>query len=180
VDVLAALEAYYIQDQFIPLHQLILDDTIKTAEGAFGEVRHGTYLGVDVAAKRAKPQNSQERKGIYKAFLHEAKILSELGHHSNIVKFIGISPMLEDEFYIVMEYCDGGNALTYLSKIRREQEDPQFFRTVVKLCMGVCDAMHFFHSKGYTHRDINITNIMVKFSNFAMLFSYNWIINFFF
>jgi len=161
-NLLGILEAYLIQDQFIPLHQLILDDTLKDSEGAFGEVRHGTYLGIDIAAKRAKPRSSLERKEVYKAFLKEAKILSELGHHSNIVKLIGVSPMLEQEFYIVMEYCDGGTALQYLRKIHEDQTDAQFYHTIIKLCMGVCDAMHYFHSKGYTHRDITASNIMVK------------------
>ena len=159
---MAIFEAYLIQDQFIPLHQLILDDTLKDAEGAFGEVRHGTYLGIDIAAKRAKPRSATERKEVYKAFLKEAKILSELGHHSNIVKLIGVSPMLEDEFYIVMEFCDGGTALNYLRKVKAEQNEQTYLRAVVKICMGVCDAMHYFHSKGYTHRDITTSNIMVK------------------
>lgn len=70
--------------------------------------------------------------------------------------------MLEDEFYIVMEYCDGGNALNYLQKVKHEQSEQVYLRAVVKLCMGVCDAMHYFHSKGYTHRDISTSNIMVK------------------
>jgi len=161
-NVFAILEAYLIQGQFIPLHQLLLDDTLKHCEGGFGEVRHGKYLGIDVAAKRAKPRSSAERKAVYKAFLKEAKILSELGHHSNIVKLIGVSPMLEDEFYIVMEYCDGGTALEYLQKMRDAEGQAAHFRGIVKLSMGVCDALHYFHSKGYTHRDITTSNIMVK------------------
>ena len=168
---MATLVAYFIQDQFIPLYQLKLDNLLKDGEGAFGEVFHGTYLGMDIAAKRAKPTSSQQRKEIYKAFLNEAKILSELGHHSNIVKLIGLSPMLEDEFYIVMEYCDGGTALSYLQNLRGVQDVHSHFRAVVKICMGVCDAMHYFHAKGYTHRDINASNIMVRLSSF-LFFSF--------
>lgn len=70
--------------------------------------------------------------------------------------------MVEDEFYIVMEYCDGGTALNYLKKLKNEQNEQIYLRALVKLCMGVCDAMHYFHSKGYTHRDISTSNIMVK------------------
>lgn len=162
MDICAALEAYYIQDKFVPVNLLKMDDKLKDAEGVFGEVRHGKYLGTDVAVKRSKPEMKKERPEIYKAFLNEARILGELGNHPNIVKLVGISPMLSDEFYIVMEYCEGGSALNYLSKLRRQESYEAWLKTVVAFCMEVCDAMHYMHEKGYTHRDITASNIFVK------------------
>ena len=73
-----------------------------------------------------------------------------------------MSSYLQDEVYIVTEYCDGGNALEYLNCFRLSHTYEEFFRVVIKLCMGVCDAMHYLHSNDYTHRDLNVTNIMVK------------------
>ena len=72
---LAAFETYYIQEQFIPLHLIQLDDILKDAEGVFGEVQHGRYMGTDIAVKRAKPESKNQRKEMYKAFLNEAEIL---------------------------------------------------------------------------------------------------------
>jgi len=161
VSALSALEAYYIQEQYIPHHMLELDETLQE-EGCFGEVQHGHYLGVEVAVKRARPATKQERKSVYKAFLREATLLGELGHHPNVVKLVGISPMMKDEFYIVMEYCNDGNALVYLSRVKQDQGHKAYLRALLKLCMGVCDAMHFLHSKGYLHRDITAQNILVK------------------
>ena len=86
----------------------------------------------------------------------------ELGNHPNIVKLIGISPMLEDEFYIVMEYCDGKDALSYLKKIAREDSRRKWLQTIVQLCIDVCEGMKYIHSKGYTHRDITASNILVR------------------
>lgn len=71
----AALTVFLIQDQFIPIRHLQLDDKLKDAEGVFGEVCHGKYFGMDIAVKRAKPETKQERHLIYQAFLREAKIL---------------------------------------------------------------------------------------------------------
>lgn len=158
----AAVLVYFTQEQFIPVHHLKLDDKLKDAEGVFGEVRHGKYFGADIAVKRAKPETKRERKRIYQAFLREAKTLGDLGNHPNIVKLIGISPMLKDEFYIVMEYCDNGDALSYLQKVYREETPKAWIRAILKLCIGVCDAMSYIHSKGYTHRDITASNILVK------------------
>lgn len=161
VSALSALEAYYIQDQYIPQHMLELDDSLQE-NGWFGEVQHGRYLGVEVAVKRAQPNTKKQRKSVYKAFLREAKLLGELGHHPNVVKLIGISPMMKHEFYIVMEYCNDGNALAYLSRVTKEQGAKAYLRALIKVCMGVCDGMYFLHSKGYVHRDITASNILVK------------------
>ena len=84
-------------------------------------------------------------------------------HHPNIVKLIGISSIRQEEVYIVTEYCEDGNALEYLKLFRLNNNCDEYFRAVIKISMGVCDAMHYLHSHGYTHRDISISNIMVLF-----------------
>lgn len=85
-----------------------------------------------------------------------------LGDHPNIIHLIGISPMLKDEFYIVMEYCEDRDALTFLRKVSHCESFPVLIRSTLRLCMGVCDAMAYIHHSGYTHRDITISNIFVK------------------
>ena len=70
--------------------------------------------------------------------------------------------MLKDEFYIVMEYCDNRDAMSYLTQLQREDTEVNRIRAVLRLCIGVCDAMRYLHSKGYTHRDITACNILVK------------------
>ena len=70
--------------------------------------------------------------------------------------------MLKDEFYIVMEFCEDGDALSYLRKVHREESYKKWIKSILVLCIGVCDGMNYIHSKGYTHRDITVTNILVK------------------
>lgn len=70
--------------------------------------------------------------------------------------------MLKDDFYIVMDYCNNRDALSYLKKVKREEDIKTFIRSILKLCIGVCDAMRYLHSRGYTHRDITACNILVK------------------
>ena len=69
---------------------------------------------------------------------------------------------MKDEFYIVMEYCEGRDALSYLQKIYREDSRQDWFISVLTLSIGVCSAMSYIHRMGFTHRDITITNILVK------------------
>lgn len=33
---------------------------------------------------------------------------------------------------------------------------------IIKLCMGICDAMHYLHSHNYVHTELTISNVMVK------------------
>ena len=89
-------------------------------------------------------------------------ILSVLGNHPNIIHLIGISPMMKDEFYIIMEFCDDRDALTYLQKVHREESIQVFIRSFLRICLDVCDAMAYIHRVGYTHRDITASNILVK------------------
>jgi len=158
----AAICAFYIHEHFIPVGLLQLDDKLIGAEGVFGEVRHGKYLGIDIAAKRSKPETKRERKRIFREFLREAHILSKLGNHPNIIHLIGISPVMKDEFYIIMEFCDDRDALTYLTKVHREESHEVFVQSLLRICMGVCDAMAYIHRVGFTHRDLTASNILVK------------------
>eukprot|EP00012_Vannella_robusta_P010883 CAMPEP_0206206486 /NCGR_PEP_ID=MMETSP0166-20121206/14965_1 /ASSEMBLY_ACC=CAM_ASM_000260 /TAXON_ID=95228 /ORGANISM="Vannella robusta, Strain DIVA3 518/3/11/1/6" /LENGTH=636 /DNA_ID=CAMNT_0053626947 /DNA_START=451 /DNA_END=2358 /DNA_ORIENTATION=+ len=161
-NIFASICSCYIHEQFIPVHLLKLDDKLGNAEGVFGEVRHGKYLGTDIAAKRAKPETKRERKKIFREFLREAHLLSVLGNHPNIIHLLGISPILKDEFYIVTEYCEDRDALTYLRNVNRLEPFSVWIRAILRLCIGVCDAMAYIHKSGYTHRDITISNIFVK------------------
>ena len=66
------VNVYYIQNQFIPYHQL---EFIKPlGEGMFGDVWHAKYSGKDVAIKRAKVAKKY-RKIMYAVYLHEAQLM---------------------------------------------------------------------------------------------------------
>jgi calcium-dependent protein kinase len=76
--------------------------------------------------------------------------------HPNIIKFHEI---YEDDkyFYLVQEYCSGGELLQALVKKKNFDEYKAFF-TIKKIVAAVCHM----HTKGIVHRDLKPENILFK------------------
>lgn len=94
----------------------------QVGEGAFATVLKGsvTLDGTKhvAAIKRLKPSMLNDRD--FKDFVLEAAVLSKLDHPC-IVKMFGVgttstTKLSGDSFYVVSEYCDGGNLKDLLYK----------------------------------------------------------------
>ena len=76
--------------------------------------------------------------------------------HPNIIKIFEI---FEDdtEYYIVMEYCQGGELYEKIKSktIFTESESVQIFRQLVSV-------LSFLHTKQIAHRDVKPENIMLE------------------
>jgi maternal embryonic leucine zipper kinase len=73
----------------------------------------------------------------------------------------------ETHFFIVIEYCSGGELFDHIVERNRltESESRMFFRQIVS---GVA----YLHSLGYAHRDlkpVSMTSLLGKNSNFLIL-----------
>ncbi|CAJ0601220.1 unnamed protein product [Cylicocyclus nassatus] len=76
--------------------------------------------------------------------LHELRTLS----HQNFCRLYQFIET-EDKYYIIMEYCSGGEMFDYIARKERleESEARHFFRQLVQ-------ATAYVHSMGYPHRDL--------------------------
>lgn len=96
---------------------------MQVGEGAFATVLRGNVTLPDgtkriAAIKRLKPSMLSDRD--FKDFVLEAAVLSKLDHPC-IVKMFGVgttctTTLSSDSFYVVSEYCDGGNLKDLLYK----------------------------------------------------------------
>jgi serine/threonine protein kinase len=123
-------------------------------KGAFGEVC--------IAVKNDKTDNTNSKVAVKiisssraKCIQRELELLKKLDH-PNIVKFLGYESK-EENSYIFMELCDGGNLTEYMKKhpqinIRKLEE---YFYQMVK-------AGYYFHSNKCAHRDIKPDNILLN------------------
>jgi len=84
----------------------------------------------------------------------EIKILSIMDH-PNIIKTYKITETAKN-YYIIMEYCEGGELFDYIVEKERldESEASIFFYQLI-------NSLEYIHSKGIAHRDLKPENLLL-------------------
>ncbi|VDO43966.1 unnamed protein product [Haemonchus placei] len=125
----------------------------ELGSGGFGKVKLATHLltGLKVAIKIIDKKAIGDDLPRVTTELDALKTLS----HQNICRLYQFIDT-EDKFFIVMEYCSGGEMFDYIVRKERleESEARHFFRQLVQ-------AMAYVHSMGYAHRDLKPENLLL-------------------
>jgi serine/threonine-protein kinase len=87
-------------------------------------------------------------------FLREADTLRQL-NHPNIVRFSETGAS-DDIVYFVMEYVRGTDLKQLLS-----ERGPMPVRLAVRITCRVLEALHYGHRKGFVHRDVKPSNVLL-------------------
>lgn len=148
------------------MYQQIEDITLLRllGKGSYGEV----YLSLNQNAKKLFATKKVKRKKaddeMTKYFKNEINILRIL-NHPNIVKLEEIK-MDENNYYIVMEYINGGELSDYLNKYKEKYHAKAFPEEIVQYLMKqIIDALIYIHDLNIIHRDLKLENIMVNFDS---------------
>jgi serine/threonine protein kinase len=147
------------------MYQQIEDITLLRllGKGSYGEV----YLSLKQNAKKLFATKKVKRKKaddeMTKYFKNEINILRIL-NHPNIVKLEEIK-MDENNYYIVMEYINGGELSDYLKKYIDKYGKPFSEEIVQYLMKQIISALIYIHDLNIIHRDLKLENIMVDFDN---------------
>uniref|UniRef100_A0A8R1IM42 non-specific serine/threonine protein kinase n=1 Tax=Caenorhabditis japonica TaxID=281687 RepID=A0A8R1IM42_CAEJA len=125
----------------------------EIGSGGFGKVRLATHLLTNqkVAIKIIdKKQLGPDLPRVQT----EMDALRNLSHQ-NICRLYHYIET-DDKFFIVMEYCSGGEMFDYIVRKERleESEARHFFRQLVS-------AIAYVHSQGYAHRDLKPENLLL-------------------
>ena len=89
-------------------------------------------------------------------FRREQEVLKDL-RHPNIVAFMDMFE-IEGQFQLLMEYVDGCNALEWVSAL----STPLAITSAARIGIQLLSALEHAHAKGYVHRDIKPTNLLVS------------------
>src|SRR5262249_55039535 len=137
----------------------------KIASGSFGRVFRAAdpLTGRIVAIKILRKRWSEDPHNI-ELFEREGRVGLSL-RHLNIVEILAVSrDGATGQYYIVMEFVEGGNLRDFLS-IRKKLEPGEAVRLIEEAVAGLSYA----YSKGLTHRDIKLTNILISTQGEAKL-----------
>ena len=94
---------------------------------------------------------------------NEIMILQYL-NHPNIVKFQEVKKT-KKHYYIIMEYCNGGELSKALEKYINKYGKPFPEELVEHFMKQIISAFKYIHEKKIIHRYINLDNILLHFEN---------------
>lgn len=137
----------------------------KIASGSFGRVYRGEdpRTGQSVAIKVLRQRWSNDPHTI-DLFQREGKVGMTL-HHPNIVQILAVDcDWSSNQYYMVMEFVQGGNLREILTS-HKKLPPAKALGILEDAAAGLAHA----HSRGLTHRDIKMTNILISVDGVAKL-----------
>ena len=144
------------------LDQYILEKSL--GKGAYGEVYLTKIKGDSkLIATKKLDKDFCENETTKKYIINEINILKLL-NHPNIVKFIDLK-RTQNHYYIMMEYCNGGELSKVLGKYTEKNGKPFPPEIVQHLMKQIIDAFKYIHGKDIMHRDIKLENILLNYDN---------------
>lgn len=137
----------------------------RIAAGSFGRVfrAEDPKTGELVAIKVLRKRHTEDQHQV-DLFEREGKVGLTM-HHANIVRVISVSRDQDSgQYYIVMEFVEGGNLRDFLA-IRQRLEPLE----ALKLMEDAVSGLAYAYSRGVTHRDIKLTNVLISAQRTAKL-----------
>jgi serine/threonine protein kinase len=137
----------------------------KIASGTFGRVyraddpRTGRIVAIKVLRRKWS-----ENKHVIELFEREGRMGMSL-HHPNIVEILAVNQdPASKQYYIVMEFIEGDNLRKLLNA--RKKFVPL---DAIKILDESATGLAFAYSRGITHRDMKLTNVLVATAGVAKL-----------
>ena len=145
------------------IDNLILEKLL--GKGSFGEVHLTRIVGDNnnLYATKIYDREKIENTEAFRYLNNEINILHNL-KHPNIVKFAQVKKT-KKHYYIVMEYCNGGELENALEKYQIKYGKPFSEEIVQYLMRQIISAFKYIHESNIMHRDIKLENILICFEN---------------
>jgi serine/threonine protein kinase len=132
-------------------------------KGAFGEVYLTSKKGDDkkkYATKKIDREEVEKGEGI--KYLKNEIIILQYLRHPNIVRFEEVKKT-KKHYYIVMEFCNGGELSKALEKYQEKFGKPFPEEIVQHFMKQIIGAFKFIHERKIIHRDVKLDNILLNY-----------------
>lgn len=127
----------------------------KLGAGAMATVYKARQVSLDrMVAIKILPRKYASNPGFIERFFAEGKAAAQL-NHPNIVQAYDVGNV-EDVYFFVMEYVDGGTVHDVIVKNKRYAE-----RDAIEVAIEVARALEHAHNRGLIHRDVKPKNLMI-------------------
>ncbi|KAF1313787.1 Camk/camkl protein kinase, partial [Globisporangium splendens] len=150
-----------IQDRFTlckQLHTTLYGETTLCQDEA-QQQKLVVLKRISLSALRANSEHARENPRQERDVI---AMLAKTGGHDNIVQYDGAHDAMfyhDDNLFIVMEYCAGGDLYDFVSKkpdARLHEIDA--LRVFAQIARGV----QFLHDHGIAHRDLSLENVLLQ------------------
>ena len=141
-----------MQEENLDINDFELKEDI--GEGNFGKVKFCIYkkTGEEYAVKIINKKKIKDK--MKNSFFKENEIATKFNH----INVIYVFRIIEDQenFYLVMEYCQKGELFDYIVQHQRlsENEAAIFFYQLI-------NGVEYIHSQGIAHRDLKPENLLL-------------------
>ena len=147
----------FIKKNLNAFHGLYRIETFSQGSSVLGEIRVCTHRPSRSrrVVKMIKKSEIPQKLLISGSVLEEVNLLKDLDHPT----LPKIYELFQDDkqFYMVFEYCRGGDLLQRVSE-QQIFDEKQACEIMTQLLSGV----YYLHSKGIWHRDLRPTNLMLE------------------
>ena len=133
-------------------------------KGAFGEVYLTSKAGDSKKYATKKMDREEIEQGDAMKYLRNEIVLLQYLNHPNIVKFQEVKKT-KKHFYIIMEYCNGGELSKALEKYMQKYGKPFPEEIVQHIMRQIIDAFKYIHERKIIHRDIKLDNILLNYES---------------
>jgi serine/threonine protein kinase len=135
----------------------------RIAAGSFGRVyraddpRTGKMVALKVLRGKWSRTDKPENQQIIDNFIREGKLGLSL-KHPNIVEVLAVAQdPVSQQYFIAMDFVEGGN-LREILQIRKRLKVSETLQLLEEAAAGLTYAF----SKGVTHRDVKLTNLLIS------------------
>ena len=97
-------------------------------------------------------------------FLKNDIVIVQNLKHPNIINFVDLKKTRR-HFFIIFDYCNGGNLSNILDKYQKEFGKPFSQEIIQHLMRQIIDAFIYLYSLKIIHNNINLDNILIKYKD---------------
>jgi serine/threonine protein kinase len=146
-------------DTWLKRGEVTIDKDRLLGKGHFGKVYYGSRQGDEVACKTLSESSSSHREVVREL---SALVECTRSYHDNVMQLHGLwqDELNDGAAYIIMEYCDGGSARSFLR--RQKLSKVEHLELARAWGRGIAAGMEHVVTAGFVHRDLRLENVMLK------------------